>query len=517
MSFQRIGDNLYNILDSFTGENVNYQKVTIFQDGTPMLDSDCDGYIYRKLNGEYFKRVLVNAEISVKYFGAKGDGIANDTSSIQTAINTISNIGGGTISFPYGTYNITSLQPKARVKLQGSNFAVLQSISATSEDLFKRADDSTTITRFGLEGFVLKGKKSGFTYTSGTALNLAGIANSNYKNLAISDFGKAGILLAQAHSGEQGGNFSTCIKDGNYNSFVDVSLGACGVNLTGFDAGTAVWFGYKANSNNFTGLFIKGTTKCGINFNWGNNNSIFGGTIESVDNYGILFRNSNNPDGSPIDGTNVTGNNLYGVRFENIGTSGNDACVYFGTNVSNNIILSNYASTIFQFKYEEGNNFNTILSANEISLKLVSTTNPEAAQRLNEIAPYGANNRLTVRRRDGDIELPTFFRLHNSSITVATDQLLHSHEFYTADTSTGGATVNAEIRSYADDTAGAIRLELWTGGGTKGTIAKRLSIKANGQIIPELSVYASNALAISGGLAQNVLYKDGSGNIKYVL
>jgi Pectate lyase superfamily protein len=46
--------------------------------------------------------------VSVKDFGAIGDGIANDTAAIQTAINATIGTGGGALFFPAGTYRITA-------------------------------------------------------------------------------------------------------------------------------------------------------------------------------------------------------------------------------------------------------------------------------------------------------------------------------------------------------------------------------------------------------------------------
>ena len=44
---------------------------------------------------------------NVKDFGARGDGVTDDTVAIQTAINTVGAAGGGTILFPRGNYKIT--------------------------------------------------------------------------------------------------------------------------------------------------------------------------------------------------------------------------------------------------------------------------------------------------------------------------------------------------------------------------------------------------------------------------
>ena len=46
--------------------------------------------------------------VSVKDFGAVGDGVTDDTAAIQAAITAVGTSGGGTVYFPAGQYNITS-------------------------------------------------------------------------------------------------------------------------------------------------------------------------------------------------------------------------------------------------------------------------------------------------------------------------------------------------------------------------------------------------------------------------
>jgi hypothetical protein len=61
--------------------------------------------------------------LNVKEFGARGDGVTDDTAAIQTAINTAQSAGGGTVYFPAGQYLITSaLTITAQyVHLRGAN------------------------------------------------------------------------------------------------------------------------------------------------------------------------------------------------------------------------------------------------------------------------------------------------------------------------------------------------------------------------------------------------------------
>lgn len=51
---------------------------------------------------------FAEVQVSVKDFGAVGNGIADDTVSCQAAINRITTLGGGTVYFPPGTYLISS-------------------------------------------------------------------------------------------------------------------------------------------------------------------------------------------------------------------------------------------------------------------------------------------------------------------------------------------------------------------------------------------------------------------------
>jgi polygalacturonase len=44
----------------------------------------------------------------VRDFGASGDGTADDTASIEGALDAAMESGGGTVVFPTGTYRVTN-------------------------------------------------------------------------------------------------------------------------------------------------------------------------------------------------------------------------------------------------------------------------------------------------------------------------------------------------------------------------------------------------------------------------
>ena len=65
-----------------------------------------------------YKRL--STEVLVTDFGAVGDGVANDTTAVQNAINYASSLGGGNIVFPLGTYACTELRLKSNTFLVGT-------------------------------------------------------------------------------------------------------------------------------------------------------------------------------------------------------------------------------------------------------------------------------------------------------------------------------------------------------------------------------------------------------------
>jgi polygalacturonase len=64
--------------------------------------------------------------VSVKDFGAVGNGVTDDTAALQAAIDAVHAAGGGTILFPTGTYMITMVNAYAGIIFQGNGGAVIK-------------------------------------------------------------------------------------------------------------------------------------------------------------------------------------------------------------------------------------------------------------------------------------------------------------------------------------------------------------------------------------------------------
>lgn len=113
LNAKRKGDVLYGIIDRYTGEEISLTKTSD--------DDPADGIIYFTLSGEKFKRVF--DQINVKWFGAKGDGINNDTNAIKKAIEA-SQKNYGHVFIPKGLYltDYIDLVGFNNVTIEGSGY-----------------------------------------------------------------------------------------------------------------------------------------------------------------------------------------------------------------------------------------------------------------------------------------------------------------------------------------------------------------------------------------------------------
>lgn len=91
-------------------EYENLKKVILDENVQLQLFNEID-----KINSQ-LKDIVVN----VKFYGAKGDGVTNDSTAINKAINFVTSVGGGTVLFPNGVYLASNIIIKSNVILKGS-------------------------------------------------------------------------------------------------------------------------------------------------------------------------------------------------------------------------------------------------------------------------------------------------------------------------------------------------------------------------------------------------------------
>jgi hypothetical protein len=137
-------------------------------------------------------------QISVKDFGAKGDGLTDDTSAIQAAVNRVIAIGGGKVYLPPGAYVISSAISIAPVSITAISF---NGAAKNATSLRQTSTSANGITASGQVSFFNLSDISilANTSSSGTAVAVAG--QVNISNLNVSGFNN-GI------SGLSGGTFT---------------------------------------------------------------------------------------------------------------------------------------------------------------------------------------------------------------------------------------------------------------------------------------------------------------------
>lgn len=125
--------------------------------------------------------------ISVKDFGAKGDGLQVDTTAVQAAINRVGFLGGGEVYFPPGTYKLdqalTLATDGVSFRGAGRTATVLSFTSATQNG----------IALTGCDGFYIRDLQMTSVTSSGT-----GIALSTCTDGAISGVYVTGWYVACA-------------------------------------------------------------------------------------------------------------------------------------------------------------------------------------------------------------------------------------------------------------------------------------------------------------------------------
>lgn len=164
--------------------------------------------------------------VSVKDFGAVGDGVADDTAAIQAAINAVNAKGGGTLYFPQGRYKLTAtITLKPGVSILGERKGewgaaptpgVVFDRQFTTGHTFN-SPNTQTISSVTYENFFIEGNKGGAGGTNGNGIYIANIYSSIFKNVWCKEAPSNGF-----HIGSGGSSFHNYF----YNCYAYFSGGA---------------------------------------------------------------------------------------------------------------------------------------------------------------------------------------------------------------------------------------------------------------------------------------------------
>jgi len=92
------------------------------------------------------------SDVSVRDFGAKGDGFSDDTYAVQSAIDFVGSLGGGVVRFPVGVYPVSHISVMGNISLAGESRldSVVKALKRSSDTILsiEGADASISDLRF---------------------------------------------------------------------------------------------------------------------------------------------------------------------------------------------------------------------------------------------------------------------------------------------------------------------------------------------------------------------------------
>jgi hypothetical protein len=149
----------------------------------------------------------VSQEVNVRDFGAKGDGVSDDTSAIQKAINEASSK-NVTLTMPAATYMVTSqLELKNNTKISGYGATLYMAPQQSAVANILWSNPASYISNVTIEGLTLKSQNTiaGTDYYANSMIsNVQGMFFQGISNLTIKDVAMdsmyVGIKMGQSGS-----------------------------------------------------------------------------------------------------------------------------------------------------------------------------------------------------------------------------------------------------------------------------------------------------------------------------
>lgn len=203
------------------------------------------------------KSVIAGIQVSVKDFGAVGNGIADDTTALQAAINRVGALGGGVVYFDPGTYLISSpitMSSLSSVSLVGSGVGASEIVNTNATG---NALTLTSCSSFAIYGLQF----SHATSSTGAAVSATGCTNILFESIAT-----GGHLYGLDFGGSA---FGTEVRGCSISTATDAAARGIRYNTTGTSRGHLI-----------TGGSVVGLTGYSFEFN---------GTVSYVTVVGVLL------------------------------------------------------------------------------------------------------------------------------------------------------------------------------------------------------------------------------------
>lgn len=169
-------------IGSGAAQNISYQAA-----GTGAITSDV--------------RTRLRQIINVKDYNAKGDGVTNDTTAIQNAINYAESVGSGVVYIPAGTYLHTGLTFAKAPTIMGDGWdTILQNTSAVNHSISNSATGVNTLG-FRIAHLTLNHTGGG---SAVDGIHLSGVSNHiHIDRVAVTNAPRDGISLTASNLSNQ--------------------------------------------------------------------------------------------------------------------------------------------------------------------------------------------------------------------------------------------------------------------------------------------------------------------------
>jgi len=109
--------------------------------------------------------------VSVKDFGAVGDGVTDDTTKIQAAVNSLGVLGGGILRIPYGVYRVDKIALIDNLHILAEQGASLKMLDSITEPCIYNPNQAstTTIKNILIENLIFDGNKANSLLTKASS------------------------------------------------------------------------------------------------------------------------------------------------------------------------------------------------------------------------------------------------------------------------------------------------------------------------------------------------------------
>lgn len=177
-----------------------YMKGNLEATATTLIgDMHSNGDFIDIIEGEVFNDLVHKFEsvgqISVKYFGAMGDGVTDDTNAIKLSVEYATS-NNYTLFFPAGNYIVSEdIALSLPIKIKGENAVITRATNNLEKYSIFKITNTLNVHIEGIEFVGDKNTHTGTTGEWGNAIDISNSSNITIKNCAMYEFWGDGITL----------------------------------------------------------------------------------------------------------------------------------------------------------------------------------------------------------------------------------------------------------------------------------------------------------------------------------